>query len=118
MKCPACDKEVKVLPDKPELVWNTQITSTGGFFAGQSQNAIPTSEVYKCCNEKCARCGEDSDTSCRVTTLWEERETRFNEFLCMECWDHLSLWLYGKVYGDESTNYESKTDPTIRRNYK
>lgn len=59
MKCPACDKEVKVLPDKPELVWNTQITSTGGYFAGQDAahigtvNAVPTSEVYKCCNEQC-----------------------------------------------------------------
>jgi hypothetical protein len=61
LNCPACDKEVKVLPDKPEIVWNNQVTSTTLDFGVSGQdafhvgtaNTVPTSEVYKCCNETC-----------------------------------------------------------------
>jgi hypothetical protein len=61
MNCPACEKGVKPLPDKPEPIYSTTATTldydingtgTGEAFA-LSTSPLKTKETFKCCNEKC-----------------------------------------------------------------
>ena len=57
MNCPECEQEVKVLPDKPIMGFTASATTvdfnaTSGSLTVLNQ-PVPTSEVYKCSNEKC-----------------------------------------------------------------
>ena len=57
LNCPACEKEVKVLLDKPDNSFYATTTvdlGTAGDGAGTLINdTTPIKEVYKCCNEEC-----------------------------------------------------------------
>ena len=57
MNCPACEKEVKVLVDKPDTEWNESIHTINGDGGANATigfvSPVTTTETYKCSNEKC-----------------------------------------------------------------
>lgn len=59
MNCPACEKKVKVLPDKPSMNYASTVTTTVDFGTDGDASGIAfgvdtiTKETYKCCNESC-----------------------------------------------------------------
>jgi hypothetical protein len=64
--------------------------------------------------EYCTRCGREKDSNCKVTLDWKEgKEIRYNDCLCMLCWDELSLWLKGTIWGNETDNYLPRPDPRV-----